>query len=84
MMNAKIDNHNLEGKKNLLTDALHEMGYDNNLVDTLIERNVIDFNTANYTSDIMDDLIEHYGEEVLCGGLVQAVAREDCEVEFGE
>jgi type II restriction enzyme len=74
--------HRLAGMKNLLTDALYEMGYDDSLVDTLIERNVIDFSRVNYTSDIMDYLIEHYGEEVLCGGLVQAVVREGLTTEL--
>lgn len=63
----------LDGRRNILTDALYEMGYDDTLVDTLIERNVIDFSTVNYTSDVMDDLIEHYGESVLCGGLPDAI-----------
>ena len=74
--------HSLAGMKNILTDALYEMGYDDGLVDTLIERNVIDFSRVNYTSDIMDNLIEHYGEEVLCGGLVQAVVREGLTTEL--
>ena len=64
---------NLDGIRNILGDALYEMGYDDTLVDTLIERNVIDFSTVNYTSDVMDDLSEHYGESVLCGGLPDAV-----------
>ena len=70
--------HRLAGMKNLLTDAIYQMGYgnDDNLVNTLIARDVIDFDTAEYTSHIMDQLIERYGEEVLCGGLVRAVARE--------
>ena len=63
----------LDGRRNILADALYEMGYDDTLVDTLIERNVIDFSTVNYTSDVMDDLIEHYGESVLYGGLADAV-----------
>lgn len=63
----------LDGMRNILTDALYEMGYDATLVDTLIERNIIDFSTVNYTSDVMDDLIKHYGESVLCGGLADAV-----------
>ncbi|MDE0323171.1 MAG: BsaWI family type II restriction enzyme [Candidatus Poribacteria bacterium] len=63
----------LDGRRNILTDALYEMGYDDTLVDTLIERNVIDFSSVNYTSDVIDDLIEHYGESVLCGGLADAV-----------
>jgi len=67
----------LEGKKNILTDALYEMGYDETLVDTLIERNVIDFSTVNYTSDVMNDLIKHYGKSVLCGGLLDAIICED-------
>ena len=76
--------HSLAGEKNILTDTLYEMGYghDDNLVDTLIERNVIDFSGVNYTSDVMYYLIEHYGEEVLCGGLVRAVAREGLTTEL--
>ena len=49
------------------------MGYDDTLVGILIERDVIDFNIVDYTSDIMDQLIEYYGESVLCGGLADAV-----------
>lgn len=64
---------NLDGRRNILTDALYEMGYDDTLVDTLIARNVIDFSIVDYTSDITDQLIEHYGESVLCGGLADAV-----------
>jgi hypothetical protein len=71
----------LAGVRNILTDALHEMGYDDSLVDTLIEKDVIDFDTVNYTSDIMYYLIEHYGEGVLCGGLESAVAHEDLAAE---
>ena len=70
---AVVDN--LAGKQNLLTDALYEMGYgDNeNLVNTLIARRCHRFQIEpNYTSHIMDCLIEHYGEEVLCGGLVRS------------
>lgn len=70
----------LSGVKNILTDALYEMGYDETLVNTLIARNVIDFSTVNYTSDVMDDLIEHYGESVLCGGLPDAVICETLDV----
>ena len=83
-MNAKTDNHNLAGKRNLLTDALHEMGYDDSLVDTLIERDIIDFGSAEHTSHVMDDLIERYGEEVLCGGLPRTVAREDAQVKLAK
>ena len=63
----------LSGMRNILADALYELGYDDTLVNTLIERNVVDFSAVNYTSDVMDDLIEHYGESVLCGGLPDAV-----------
>ena len=63
----------LDGMRNILTDALYEMGYDDTLVDILIKRNIIDFGTVNYTSDVMDNLIDHYGESVLCGGLPDAV-----------
>ena len=51
---AAVDN--LEGKQNLLTDALYEMGYSHNenLVNTLIARGVVDFSWAWYTSHVID------------------------------
>ncbi len=55
----------LEGERNILTDALYEMGYDSTLVDILIERNVIDFSSVDYTSDIKYQLEERYGESIL-------------------
>ena len=55
----------LDGARNILADALYEIGYDSTLVDTLIERNVIDFSTVNYTSDIKDQLRERYGESIV-------------------
>ena len=70
----------LDGRRNILTDALYELGYDDTLVDTLIERNVIDFSTVDYTSHIMYQLEEHYGESVLCGGLEDAVICENLDV----
>ena len=66
----------LDGRRNILTDALYEMGYDDTLVDTLIERNVIDFSIVDYTSHIIYQLVEHYGESVLWGNLENAVAFE--------
>ena len=44
---------NLDRMRNILEDALHELGYDDTLVDTLIERNVIDFSIVDYTSHII-------------------------------
>lgn len=88
MMNSPIEvvetDHSLDGKKNLLTDALYEMGYghNENLVNTLIARDVIDFGWAWYTSHVIDELIEHYGEGVLCGGLIQAVVCEGLTTEL--
>lgn len=84
LIKAVKTDHRLAGMKNILTDALYEMGYghDDNLVNTLIARNVIDFSRVCYTSHIIDALIERYGEEVLCGGLVLAVAREGLETEL--
>ena len=84
LIKAVKTDHGLAGMKNILTDALYEMGYGHgdNLVNTLIARNVIDFSRVCYTSHIIDALIEHYGEEVLCGGLVLAVAREGLETEL--
>ena len=70
------DHTNLDGKRNILTDALYEMGYDDTLVDTLIARNVIDFNIVDYTDDIIDQLIEHYGESMVWDHLEDAVAFE--------
>ena len=52
------------------------MGCDNTLVDILIERNVIDFSIVDYTDDIIDQLIEHYGESMVWGPLEDAVAFE--------
>ena len=75
---------NLDGRRNILTDALYEMGYDGTLVDILIERNVIDFNTVNYTSDVINDLIDHYGESVLCGGLPDAIICESLDASLTE
>ena len=79
---------NLDGMKNILTDALYEMGYDDAVVDTLIARNVIDFSAVDYTSHIINQLINHYGEVVLCGGLEEAVAFEGLDIsltgELGE
>ena len=70
--------HSLAGKKNLLNYVLYEMGHghNKNLVNTLITKNVINFSSAWYTSHVIDELIEPYGEEVLSGDLVQAVVRE--------
>ena len=59
------DRTNLDSRRDFLADALYEMGYDSTLVDTLIERNVIDFSTVDYTSDIKDQLSERYGESIL-------------------
>lgn len=66
----------LDAMKNILTDALYELGYDDTLVDILIEKNVIDFDLVGYTSHIIYQLEEHYGESVLYGGLEDAVAFE--------
>lgn len=68
---------NLDGRRNILTDALYEMGYDDTLVDTLIETEIIDFSTVNTTRDIIDDLVEHYGESILSGTLEKALEIED-------
>lgn len=75
-----VSSGELSGRKNILTDTLHEMGYDDTFVDILIERNVIDFDTVSYTSHIMHELIEHYGESVLCGGLEEAIVFEGLDV----
>ena len=67
----------LSGMKNILTDALYEMGYDDTLVDTLIARNVIDFSIVDYTSHIKYQLRERYGESILWdNSLEDAVAFE--------
>ncbi len=66
----------LDRMKSILEDALYEMGYGETLVDILIERNVIDFDFVDYTSHIMYQLKEHYGDEVYCGGLEVAVVFE--------
>ena len=71
---------NIIGMKNILTDALYEMGYDDTLVDVLIERNVIDFDTVDYTSHIIDQLIEHYGDSMVWTHLEDAVVFEGLDV----
>ena len=72
---ARGETH-LDGMRNILEDALYEMGYDNTLVDTLIERNVIDFSTVDYTRHIIYQLEEHYGEFMVWSRLEDAVAFE--------
>ncbi|MDE0085230.1 MAG: BsaWI family type II restriction enzyme [Candidatus Poribacteria bacterium] len=70
----------LDGRKNILTDTLYELGYNDTLVDPLvnilIERNVIDFSVVDDTRDVMDQLSEHYGESALWGDLAGTVALE--------
>ncbi len=70
----------LDGIKNILTDALYELGYDDTLVDILIERNVIDFDTVDYTSHIIDQLIDHYGDSMVWTHLEDAVVFEVLDV----
>ena len=72
------DYTDLDSRRDFLADALYEMGYDSTLVDTLIERNVIDFSIVDYTSDIKYQLEERYGESILWDdSLEDAVA---CEI----
>lgn len=80
------DGRSLDGMRNLISDTLYEMGYtpDLVLVDTLIARDVIDFRVASYTSHVMNDLVEHYGESVLCGSLEEAVILEEVGSELRE
>lgn len=80
------DGRSLDGMRNLISDTLYEMGYapDSVLVDTLIARDVVDFRVAAYTSHVMNDLVEHYGEAVLCGGLEEAVILEEVGPELRE
>ena len=76
---ARGDTH-LDGMRNILEDALYEMGYDGTLVNTLIERNIIDFTTVDYTSDIKYQLEEHYGDAVVWPDLEDAVACEGLDI----
>ena len=69
-------NIRLDGRRDILEEALYELGYDDTLVDLLIERNVIDFSIVDYTDDIIDQLIEHYGESMVWGPLEDAVVFE--------
>ena len=66
----------LDSRREFLAEALYEIGYDDTLVDTLIARNVIDFSIVDYTDDIIDQLIEHYGESMVWTHLEDAVAFE--------
>jgi len=77
--------HSLAGKKNLLNYVLYEMDYNHNknLVKTLITKNVINFSSAWYTSHVINELIDPYGEEVLFSVPVQAdVVREGLTTEL--
>ena len=71
---------NLDGMRNILADTFYEIGYNDTLVDTLvnilIERNVIDFSVVDDTRDVMDQLSDHYGESALWGDLAGTVALE--------
>lgn len=73
-------NTNLDGRRNILKDTLYEIGYNDTLVDTLVDilikRNVIDFSVVDDTSDVMDQLMEHYGESALWGDLAGTIASE--------
>lgn len=78
----------IDGMKNILEDALYEMGCDDTLVDILIERDIIDFDTVSYTSHIKYQLEEHYGESVSWDCLEEVVACEGLDIsltgELGE
>ena len=50
--------------KSILEDALYELGYDDTLVDILIEMNVIDFTTVDYSEHVEYQLEEYYGESI--------------------
>ena len=65
------------GIKNIVTDAIWEMGYDKSLAETVLERNVIDFSTVNSTWDIIADLVGHYGESILSGDFEEVLGIED-------
>ena len=71
---------NFDRKKYLLTDALCELGYDDTLVNTLIKRNIVDFSSVDYTSDIIDQLIEHYGYSKVLIYLEDAVVFEELDI----
>ena len=65
------------GIKNIVADALWEMGYDTSLAETVLEGDAIDFSTVNTTRDIIDDLVQHYGESILSGALEETLGVED-------
>jgi len=65
------------GMKNMVADALFEMGYDERLADILMQQEGINFRNVNSTRDIINDLVENYGESVLSGHLEEILQTED-------
>ena len=75
----------LDGMRNILEDALYEMGYDGTLTDILIESNIIDFSVVDYTSDVKYQLQKHYGESILWdNSLEELVVLEGLELSLTE
>ncbi|MDE0315871.1 MAG: BsaWI family type II restriction enzyme [Candidatus Poribacteria bacterium] len=79
----------LDGMKSILEDALYELGYDDTLVDILIEMNVIDFNTVDYPEHVKYQLEKYYGESIAWDdNLEEAVVIESSDIfltgELGE
>ncbi|MDE0484528.1 MAG: BsaWI family type II restriction enzyme [Candidatus Poribacteria bacterium] len=79
----------LDRMKSILEDALYELGYDDTLVDILIEMNVIDFNTVDYPEHVEYQLEKYYGESIAWDdNLEEAVVIESSDIfltgELGE
>ena len=67
--------HSLLGQKNIVNNVIWEIGYDKSLAETVLERNVTDFSTVNFTWNIIADIVGHYGGLILSGDFEEGLGQ---------